>query len=393
MTPLRVAYDSTEYLVLAAWIADGGGFPDGASFPPGLPLLIAGLDLVGAGRSWGVVLMNSAFVAIGLGALAVLLRRDLRWGPAAALAAVLAGLLSSQLMRWTAQPLSEAPFIGLSFAALLLAAEARRRKAIWLLVPASLLVLAAIATRTFGVTLVPALIAGLPTARWRRLAAPAVALLGAVGFLLLGPSRYLDDASDGWRDGPLLRLVEQVHDLLEIAGGLAVNIPTERAGSAGTWLYPVVGVVVIALAAVGARSIAGRSPVLVTYVVSATALLLAWPLPDDRLALPVLPALAVCAGAAVARLSRPLRRAGIAWALGYAAVGVVALGVTTRISLSGDAFPARYGHGSEPMKATYRVAWGSTAPADAAAALPRTLWVLRRFEPRAVGDPGPLPEP
>ena len=177
------------------------------------------------------------------------------------------------------------------------------------------------------------------------------------------------------------------------AGGLAVNVPPERAGRVADWLYPIVGVGVVALVAIGARAIAQRSPVLVTYVVSAAALLFAWPLDADRLPLPVLPALAVCAGIAVARLTRSLRRAGLAWAVGYATVGVVALVVTTRISLSGDAFPARYGHGSAEMQATYRVAWGSTVPADIEAVRPKTLWVLRRFEPRAVGEPGPLPEP
>ena len=116
LSPLRVDYDSTEYLLLAAWISDRGGFPDGASFPPGLPTLIAGLDTVGAGHSWGIVLMNTAFVALGLGSLALLLRRDLGGAEQGVLGHGAGGTALVPLMRWTAQPLSEAAFFGLSFA-------------------------------------------------------------------------------------------------------------------------------------------------------------------------------------------------------------------------------------------------------------------------------------
>ncbi len=392
-TPLRVDYDSTEYLVLAGWLADGHGYPNGASFPPGLPALLAGLDVVGAARSWAIVLMNTCFFAVGLVALARMLRRDLRWTHAAVLCVVLASLLASPLIRVTPYVLSEVPFLGISFAALAAAAEARRRQRLWPLGLACLLALAAIAIRTFGITLVPALIAGLPTSRQRRIVAPLLTVVGLAGFLATGPTRYLGDATDRWGQDPVLRVLWQVRDQLQTVGELAVNVPIDHAPAAAEWIYPVVGIGAVGLAVVGAASIARAAPVLVTYLAASAALLLAWPFHDSRLALPALPVLIVCVGAGASRLSGTVRRAGVAWALAFAAVGVVSLGVTTRISYAGDAFPERFNAGNVTIGATYRVAWGSADPADRRTALPRMLWALRRFEPRAVGEPGPLPKP
>ncbi len=118
-----------------------------------------------------------------------------------------------------------------------------------------------------------------------------------------------------------------------------------------------------------------------------------WPLLDPRLLLPIVPLLGVCAVVATLDLHRVARWIGLLWISGYAAVGVVALVVTTGISFSGDRFPERYGDDSVPMRATYRVALGVGDARDEADALPRTLWALRRFESRAVGDPGPVPRP
>jgi hypothetical protein len=392
-TPLRLDIDSTEYLILAARLADGSGYQHGAAFPPGLPALIAGLDLVGAARSWAIVLMNVAFIALGLAALARMLRRDLGWGNNAVLGVVLATLLSWQLMSVTTHPLSEAPFLGMSLMSLAAAAEARRRQRLWPLALAVGLALAAMATRTFGVTLVPALVAGLPTARGRRLATPLVAVVGLAGFIALGPSRYLSEAGDRWGRDPLMRVLWQVRDQLQIAGEFAVNVPITRAPAGAHWIYVVVGVGAVALAAFGAASMARTAPVLVVYVAATAALLLAWPFTMDRLAVPVLPVLVTCVGAGASRLPETARRAGFAWALGFAAVGIVGLLMMTRVSFAGDAFPERNAAHDAGLRATYRVAWGTANATDRRGVMPRTLWALRRFEPRALGDPGPPPKP
>lgn len=392
-TPLRVEFDSTEYLVLAGWIADGNGYPRGASFPPGLPFLIAALDWLGIAQSWGIVLMNCSFLAIGMTSFARVVRRDVGWGAEGVLAAVVATLLATGLLRWASHPLSEPVFVGISLLALALASEARRRRRLAFLVLAAVVTLAAIATRTIGVALIPALVAGLPHARQRRIAVPIVAAVGGVGLALLGPTRYFGEALDEWRADPLGQASGQTGDLLRSLGEVFVNVPHDRAPDGLGAVYFVAGLGVLALVVRGAWLLRGRAPVLVTYLTSFAAVLALWPLLDPRLLLPIVPVLGVCAVVATLDLHRVARWIGLVWISGYAAVGAVALVVTTGISFSGDRFPERYGDDSVPMRATYRVALGVGSARDEADALPRTLWALRRFESRAIGDPGPVPRP
>ncbi len=392
-TPLRIEYDSTEYFVLAAWIRDELWYPASASFPPGQPLLLAGLDAVGAASSHWIALVNTLLVGVGLAAVARVVRRDLAWGGTAVLAVVLATLLATPLIRWTPHPLSDPPFIGISLVAVALASEARRRASLWPILPAAVFALVAVSIRTFGIALVPALLAGLPTRRQRLVAGPAVAALGLGALAVLGPERYLGDAADRWRDGAVAEALDHVGDQLTIAGALSVNVPLDRAPAVAAWIYPAIGAAALGLAAVGAVAIRRSAPVVSTYVVAAGLLLLAWPFSDVRLALPILPLLIVCVGAGAVRLPVRARRAARVWAVGFAAAGVAALVFTTRITFAGDAFPERYSTADPAMMATYRVAWGVGDAADRRAALPRSLWVLRKFEARAVGEPGPPPEP
>ena len=128
-TPLRIDGDTTEYLVIAAWIADGNGIPTDASFPPGLPLLFAGLDELGLARSWAIVLLNCGFLVLGLAALANVLRRDLGYSSLGIAAISTVTLLSFPLIRMASHPLSDVPFFGLGLAAVALASASRRRAA------------------------------------------------------------------------------------------------------------------------------------------------------------------------------------------------------------------------------------------------------------------------
>ena len=81
-SPLRLDTDSASYLRIASSIADGNGTdpPGVAPFPPGYPLLVAGLVRLGLGTSWGVVALNLAFLTVAVAALWVILRRGLDLG-------------------------------------------------------------------------------------------------------------------------------------------------------------------------------------------------------------------------------------------------------------------------------------------------------------------------
>ena len=395
VSPLRIEFDSTEYLVLAAWIADGHGIPSGSSFPPGLPALIAGLDAVGAARSWGIVVMNSAFIGVGVGALMQILRRDLGYRIEGALAVVLACLLAVPMIQYASHPMTEAPFFGMSLVTLALASAAYRGRRIGLLVAASVAVVAAISIRTFGVALVPALLPpllALAGTRTRKLVLLALGTaIASLAVIILSPVRYVEDATRTWGHDPLGTAADHGRNLLAAVAELAVNVPLDRAPDFARWVYPFVGAALTVAVVVGALAIRRRAPVVTVYLASSTALLIAWPLDTPRLLLPIFPLLVVSVAAAAAPYGDRAQLAVRAWMVAFAVVGMVAFAAVTRDSFSGDRFPEVYGTSSKTMQATYRVAWGTAAEVDRTSLLPRTLWALRRYESRAIGDPGPLP--
>jgi hypothetical protein len=390
-TPLRIEDDSTEYLVIAAWIADGHGIPSDAAFPPGLPFMLASLDSLGIARSWAITLLNLVFLGIGLGATAHILRRGLGYSRNAVLGVCLLTALAFAIVRATSHPLSDIPFFGLSLAAIAFSTEARRRASVALLLPAGALTLAAISVRTLGVALVPAVLAALPP-RARRVGLPALLVVGSVGFAVFGPRRYVSEALDEWRSDPLRRLVSHSWDLLGALGELALNVPHERVPDALAELYPLVGLGMLIPLAGGAWLLRHRAPVEVGFVASVTVILIVWPFTDSRLLLPTTPLLIACVVAWVQamRPRRWLPSAAWAWVAVFAVAGITSLAVSTRITFAGDRFPELY---NENLRSTYRVAWGQADGADMARLQPRALWALRRYEPRAVGDPGVAPSP
>ena len=390
-SPLRIDSDTTEYLVIAAWIADGHGIPSDASFPPGLPLLIAGLETVGSARSSTIVMLNLVFLVTGLCAVASILRRDLGYSILGALAVCTATLLSFPFIRTSSHALSDVPFFGLALGAVALASASRRRGSYALFAGAVALTIAASSVRTIGFALVPMLFVALPTRRSRLGLAAAVTVAGAVLFLAVGPARYVSEATDEWGDGTFSVLGSHVWDLVGAVGELAINAPSQRVPDAITTLYPLLGILALVPIAAGAWLIRRRSPVAVAFLASMAAVLVIWPFVDSRLLLPTVPLLIACAVEAFTTGAPRLAfRAGVAWSVGFVACGIVVLAVSLQITFSGDRFPEEYNVNLRP---TYRVAWG-TAPLEPSSDVePRALWALRRFEPRALGEPGPTPQP
>jgi hypothetical protein len=121
--------------------------------------------------------------------------------------------------------------------------------------------------------------------------------------------------------------------------------------------------------------------------------LFVWPFVDARLLLPVVPLLIVCAVEAVGigvRARRSVLLAGAAWCTVFVACSIAVFAVSLRMTFSGDRFPEVY---NPYLRETYRVAWGTAEAGPHSGVEPRALWALRRYEPRAIGDPGPTPRP
>jgi hypothetical protein len=390
-SPLRVEYDSTEYLVMAAWIRDGHGIPADAAFPPGLPLLLAGLDSVDLLRSGTVVLVNLAFLAAGLLAVASVLRRDLGFSRAGALAVCTATLLSFLIVRTAARPLSDIPFFGLAWGSVALASASRRRQSHALFAGAVALALAATAVRTIGFALLPTLLVAVPTRR--RWTLVAVCLASAVVLAVAGPTRYVSEAVEEWRDGPFAVFATHLWDLARALGEVGINAPQGRVPDALASIYPAVGMLLLVPVAAGAWLLRNRAPVAIAFLASITAVLFVWPFVDARLLLPVVPLLIVCAVEAVGigvRARRSVLLAGAAWCTVFVACSIAVFAVSLRMTFSGDRFPEVY---NPYLRETYRVAWGTAEAGPHSGVEPRALWALRRYEPRAIGDPGPTPRP
>jgi hypothetical protein len=251
--------------------------------------------------------------------------------------------------------------------------------------------MAACAVRTFGVALVPALVAALPSRRDRLIALPALAVLGASGLALIGPRRYLAAAFDRWRDNPVSQAGEHAVNTLGLLGEVALNAPSTRVPNVLEHVYPLAGLVVLVPLLVGAWAAGRRAPVIGTYLTASAVVLLLWPYSATRFLAPLAPLLAAGLVEGIQRLSsKRLRPVAYTWASLFVVLGLVALAGTTRISLSGDEFPERYG---PEYRATYRSAWGTASPAERLAVNERMLWVLRRYEPRALGEPTATPPP
>ena len=379
-SPLRLDTDSASYLRIASSIADGHGtHPAGTpSFPPGYPLLVAGLDSVGLGVPWGIVALNLVFLALATASLWVVLRRGLDLGGTATGVVCALTLLSSTVAKSAAMPLSEIVFYGLVAAALALLtlSAANGRVHVSLLVAGIAVAAAACSVRTAGIALAPAVVLAFRTRRSRIVAAITV-VVGAAAVVIAMP-RYLDELSNGWDGGLAHTATREARDLFELLGAAAGNIPESRAHSVSPVLFAIGVAAFLAIIAAVVMRRHTLGPV-DGWVLGSIVVLYVWPSDAVRFVLPVFPFL-LGYGVLLARR----RRAGaIAYATVFAALGLVAIALSTRLTFSDEAFPERYASGI--LAPTYRVAWGLAEPGDPAHVYRPALIVLRRYDPDPPG--------
>jgi hypothetical protein len=373
-SPLRLDTDSASYLQIAASIADGKGTrpPHVPAFPAGYPALVAGLDVVGLGTPSAIVGLNLAFLALGLAALFVVLRRGLGLGETPAGVVVALTLLSALVAKHAVIPLTEVVFFGIAaaaIAALTIAHQDRRRS---FLAAGILLAVASCTVRTAGIALAPAVILAFESTR-ARVTAGLVAVVGG-GVAVAAAPRYVDELSHGWDHGVVRSALDEAHDLLLMLGGAVGNVPQSKLHTVETPLV-VLGAVALPLIGWALYTRRRRLGPVDGWVVGSLALLYVWPDDAARFMLPVLPFL-LGYGALLARRWRP---AGIAYATVFALLGVTAIVLSARLTCAGTQFPERYASGV--LAPTYRVAWGMARPGDRARVEPAVLEVLRRFDP------------
>ena len=414
-SPLRLKTDAIVYLSLAESAASGNGFlyrGEPAAFPLGYPLLLAGLIRAGLGSPWAFVALNLVFLAIGLAAAFWIARRAFRQNACTALLLCEITLLSYLVARAAPLPASDVPYFGLSLACLALLVHVEAGGSARWLFPALLLGVGALWTRSVGIALAPAFLWSLrsrvplraPGAGgrpgWRRgtalLAFAGAALLLVGGGLLLVGAFYWEAATDRALSfgSPLEAIARIGLERLGEAGQVALNVPLSQTPSVLHAAFAPAGAFAILLLLAGGWARRPRITAADAYLAAYLLILVLFPFGDPRYWFPVLPLAAVWA--LEAARSRPSSAAAAwlarAWFAVYLLTGILALGYTTRISLSGDRFPERFGSDGK-LRPTYRVAFGQADPSRTPGVDEEALALLRRFEPRARPSRRTAPSP
>lgn len=346
--------DAAAYVGLARSLAAGEGYAlfgvPHAKFPPGLPLLLAGVMRVAGPEAFAAFQLLLVGLLIAAVAASAALVRRLGWGTSASFAVAAAVGLSQTFFDLSVRYLrSEVPFLAASLLAALLTQRAlapggRARH----VVGAALLTMAAVATRLAGVTLlvVPALHLLSPAdgAAGRRRAALllAASLLAPAGWAWWG-----QQVREARPDAPDYRAEFLAAEPRDLTKTVPVDMPTidgpgllrRVAGNAAIFAracgvlltnvdrtaeVPLAGVGLAGLVLLGLAlqlGVAGRATTIgrrdaAVYVLATLGLYLLWPFnQQERFYAPLLPWLLLAAGegaAAVLALGRRVtsRRAG-----------------------------------------------------------------------------------
>jgi hypothetical protein len=407
-TPLRLNTDAYRLLSMAVSAAEGRGFlvdgrPD--QYPLGYPLMVLGLLKAGLASSAALVFINLAALAVGLFCvwqIVAALGFDFRQR----LVVVLATLLSWVVIKHVTLPLSDLPYLGVSLASLacLQAFWTARGPKKWSWFSAGvLLAIAATLIRTVGFTLAPAFALSLVLHEDHRallrqpgrqglirslmISTLLLALFGSVVLLfraqVVHKGSYLGMFLGALKRNSIATLaVSNIrHSLLDF-GELFVNLPVTKAPQL-IGLLVLAGLVAWAAVCFGCWLARKHLLPTILYFVSYSAVMVCWPHVGSRFWLPMIPLLAVFT-LEVVRFLQEDRRA-LRWAFGayfafFLALGAVALGYSTRISLSGQEFSEMYGDGTTRM--TYRYALDNGRPVDMSEVDAGKVRLLAIFEPR-----------
>lgn len=389
--PFRLNTDAIRFLYMASEYAATAHFPP-EQLPPGYPIAVALLVRLGLASPFSLALLNLVCFGVGLLAWASVAQRSAQWPRAAVLTGATVFLMSWLVVKHAPIPLSEPVFFALSGVCLWCGSRARvGSDAVslgwWL---ASLgLAIAALFVRSIGIALVLAcmIAAGADAARRLRekaqpgmppshrafVAAGAALVFGiGLGGILIGiqdqsarPNSYWSNVA--FANGSFGQTVSLLRTVLVVRlteiGEIALNLPERFLPAAARAVFVLVGGSAAALALLGIARARARLLLPGLYVLGYAGVLVAWPSPDPRFWLPLLPWLylmvveAVPAGLRAARFRR-------AWLITHIGFGALAFAFSTRLTFSGTAFVSRYTQGT--LRASYEAAWKLPPTTDVA---------------------------
>jgi hypothetical protein len=397
-SPLRTNTDATVFLDLASSASDGNGFllaGKPTHFPIGYPMILAGLDRAGLACSASFIALNLVALAVGMAATSYVLGRSFRLGSEPLVIISCLTLLSWVYVKHVTLPLSDLPYFGLAQSCLALLTWSSGRSLRSRLVGTGLAVLlagAAIAVRTVGIALLPALVlACLPADSVRRGWAIATRHRGRGLALVLGlfvllasvspiimRTRYFEEFLERWHDS--VGLGELVSYKLSDWGEIVFNTSAAKLPDRIRWVVGLAGALVPISVCWGMRQ-RDQIAAIDAYAISYFAILLVWPYQDARFWIPVLPIILgyVALGWERLRTVAAVRWAVPAYLAAFSVLGVVALAYSTWISVEHDRFPDRFAGGV--YRGSYRAAWKpDSSTGDSGAAVdPQIVRLVQRY--------------
>jgi hypothetical protein len=414
-SPLRLNTDACRLLNMAVSAAEGRGFLVHGQrdfLPIGYPAAVLLLMNLGAGATFWLNALNLGALLVGCGLLFLMTARleNIRNAPGLRLLLCILPLAAWVSIKHVSVPLTESLYTAVSMAsaAALVACWESRRTALMMSWLAVGIVLAwyAMMVRTVGVSLFGASALTLalhPQMRhlamrfcpksardWWSLAGASIACLAlALAALRFGslsvvmPSNgYLREQLDALQDG-IGRFIANILSMrLQEAGEVFLNAPASKFARLGL-TFDLVGVVAVAVCALGWWRLRRVLPPLAFYVAFYWAIILLRPFYDVRFWMPLLPALGLCVWLAVQPLLRMkwLYFSALTYLCVFLGLGFAALFFSVRISLASPRkFAEIYGDGS--YHASYSLAFG-VEETGSSAVNTDVVDLLRRFDARA----------
>lgn len=394
-TPLRLHPDTVVFLLVAEAAERGGGFlyhGQPTVFPPGYPALLALLIRAHLAHVWVVVTLSVVFLALGLLAIRNICKSE-GFSERVALGICILSMLSFVFIKYSAIPLSDALFFGLSAWCLAAMKTASSRFSLRRAIASVVLLVASVCVRRIGITLIPALLYMLIFRRDALLYAARLSVRMKGAAVLLAASCA---AGIAWavRTTSTLRdfkaalegraAMEAALGILALRlkelGEIALNVPTAALPPIVQGVLPFVGAVVFSLACGGVASRRKQFGVVEAYFIAYVGVILIWPFYDPRFWLPVIPFLIAYSGLSLWRLIQGAIAQEIfgAYVILFSVLGLVALAASTSLSFSGSKFPDEYAY--REFHATYCAAWHCEGKFDATKVDQDGLYLLRRYK-------------
>ena len=422
--PAGVWHDDGVYMLVGKALAEGHGLayqgvvgaPLAAKFPPLYPGLLGILWFI-LGSIGAVTLaatfLNLVFLAAAGGLFAKAVHDATGLSVRMSVAAAGLGFVSTDLLRTALVPLSESFFLLLMMGAFVLWPRAEtdegRRERAWL----AILLVAAVATRSAGATLVAGFALAFATRKGLKTAA-----------LVTGPAIVTAGVWSRWAAARSAEIPEGMRDLLgpystwlfdqAISAPIAFlsGLPSHALGvleriaviflpGLSGWPLLLAALPTAAIALVGLARLFDRFPPLAWLILSYLGMLLLWPYLDRRLVAPLHPVMVATVALGASDLLGRLRaKQAQAILVGAAAIWVAAYSVVTAGRIV-DGWPAApYRLRAERLAASVE-ALSRTAPDDAVIGAPEfwaalhlhggwTVAPSARFDPRSVDPEAPM---